>query len=133
MLADLGLHSALSSLNSEFSRISGVPVTRRVDPGPFGFSDDVELVVYRIAQEGFTNITRHAKATSAELHLTRDASGLELRVVDDGIGGVGSDGAGIRGMRERAMLVGAALTITSPADGGTEVRLTIPDNGRTAR
>ncbi|KAA0024819.1 HAMP domain-containing sensor histidine kinase [Antrihabitans cavernicola] len=129
VLADLGLHSALSSLSSEFSRISGIPVTRRVDPGPLEVGNDVELVVYRIAQESFTNVTRHAHASAVELRLTKDPTALTLRVVDDGIGGVRHDGAGIRGMRERALLVDAELTITSPADGGTEVRLDVP-NGK---
>ena len=53
-----------------------------------------------------------------------------LRIADDGMGGVAVEGAGINGMRERALLVGAALTITSPKGEGTEVRLVIPLSGR---
>jgi two-component system, NarL family, sensor histidine kinase UhpB len=59
-----------------------------------------------------------------DLHTT--AEQLTLRIADDGSGGVATEGAGINGMRERALLVNADLTITSAKDEGTEVRLAIP-------
>jgi two-component system sensor histidine kinase UhpB len=49
-----------------------------------------------------------------------------LRIADNGKGGISVEGAGITGMRERALLVHAALTITSPSNEGTEVRLVVP-------
>jgi two-component system sensor histidine kinase UhpB len=91
---------------------------------------DVELVCYRIAQESLTNIARHAEASKVWLDLHTTADELTLRIADDGRGGVAVEGAGINGMRERALLVGAALTITSPKGEGTEVRLVIPLSGR---
>lgn len=126
VLEDLGLQSALNALSSDFSQSSGVPVTRRVDPALPTLSEDVELVLYRIAQEGLTNAARHAHASRVELSLIARPGGVELRITDNGRGGVRHDGAGIRGMRERAMLVGARLTVTSPQGGGTDVRLTVP-------
>lgn len=126
VLEDLGLQSALSALSSDFSQSTGVPVTRRVEADLPSLSEDVELVLYRIAQEGLTNAARHARASNVEVSLTVRPGVLELRITDDGRGGVRQDGAGIRGMRERALLIGAQLTVTSPQDGGTDVRLTVP-------
>ena len=90
---------------------------------------DVELVVYRIAQEGLTNALRHSEARSATVSLTADAERMTLRVVDDGKGmpaELPRDTAGIAGMRERALLVGGRLSIESRPGQGTEVRLEVP-------
>ncbi|PWV78502.1 two-component system, NarL family, sensor histidine kinase UhpB [Prauserella marina] len=126
VLADLGLHSALIALSTEFSQVSGIPVTRKVDSGLSGLSEDTELVIYRIAQESLTNITRHARASTVTLSLGEHGGRLTLSVTDDGRGGVMKEGAGIRGMRERALLIGARLTVTSSPGSGTEVRLLLP-------
>jgi two-component system sensor histidine kinase UhpB len=84
-------------------------------------------VLYRIAQESLTNIARHAGASRAELALTQQRDGGVLRITDNGRGLNGAaEGAGIRGMRERAILIGADLTLGPAPAGGTEVRLTIP-------
>ncbi|GAA2108440.1 HAMP domain-containing sensor histidine kinase [Actinomadura alba] len=130
VLEDLGLQSALSALSSDFSRLSGVPVTRRADPDLPHLSAEAELVLYRIAQESLTNVTRHARATRVTLSLTAGAGDLTLSITDDGRGGVLHEGAGIRGMRERALLIGARLTIDAPPGGGTEVRLVIPHTAK---
>ncbi len=126
VLADLGLQSALSSLCSEFSRSSGVTVTRVIDDDLPDLSGDVELVLYRVAQESFTNAARHARAEHVELSLTASDDRLTLRIRDDGRGGPFDEGTGIRGMRERAKLVGATLEIAPADPSGTEVRLEIP-------
>ncbi|MGW5049536.1 histidine kinase [Actinokineospora sp. NPDC004072] len=118
VLADLGLHSALSALCGEFAEATGITVDRAIGPVP-DRGADTDLVVYRIAQESLTNIARHADATRVEVRLTATT----LRIADDGRGGVTTEGAGIRGMRERALLIGARLTIDSPPGGGTAVRL----------
>ena len=91
---------------------------------------DVELVCYRVAQESLTNIARHAGANKVWLDMHSTADRLTLRIADDGSGGVADEGAGINGMRERALLVNATLTITSAKEEGTEVRLVIPLAGR---
>ncbi|MFC0863077.1 histidine kinase [Sphaerimonospora cavernae] len=133
VLEDLGLQSALNALSSEFSQVNQVPITRAVDPGLPDLSEDVELVIYRIAQESLTNVARHARAGHVELSLTAGDGDLTLRVTDDGRGGARQEGAGIRGMRERAHLIGARLTITSPPGGGTDVRLVIPVEAERSR
>jgi two-component system sensor histidine kinase UhpB len=125
-LEDLGLHSALNALCNEFTHGTGIVVTKHIAPQLARLNPETELVCYRVAQESLTNIARHARAQKVWLDLHASAEQLSLRVADDGIGGVVTDGAGIKGMRERALLVNADLTIASPSGRGTEVRLTIP-------
>ncbi len=129
VLDDLGLSSALSALCSEFSSTAGIGVYREVDRNLPRLAPDIELVCYRVAQESLTNIARHADAGRVGLSLRVGGEALILRVTDDGRGGVAEDGAGIRGMRERALLVNATLTIDSPPGHGTVVCLTIPHRG----
>ncbi|TDD45857.1 sensor histidine kinase [Nonomuraea terrae] len=126
VLEDLGLMAAMNQLAGEFTDVSGVPVRRRFDPGLPGLGGEVELVIYRIAQEGLTNIARHARASAAELSLTAGDGTVLLRIADNGRGGPIEEGTGIRGMRERTMLIGADLTVEARPGGGTEVRLTVP-------
>ncbi|MGH3645412.1 MAG: histidine kinase [Mycobacterium sp.] len=122
----LGLHSALNALCNEFTHATGITVAKHTAPQLVRLDPDVELVCYRVAQESLTNIARHAEAEKVWLDVHATAEQLTLRIADDGRGGVATDGAGIRGMRERALLVDAALTITSSGESGTEVRMTIP-------
>ena len=86
-------------------------------------------MIYRVAQEALTNVARHARATGIELYLGAANGEVTLRVRDDGGGlppSAERSSTGIRGMRERAMLIGARLSI-GPADGGgTEVILSVP-------
>jgi two-component system sensor histidine kinase UhpB len=127
VLDDLGLLSAISALTTDFTAASEIPVSKRLDPDLPELGRDAELVLYRIAQESLTNISRHADASRVEVALTGVRDGLVLRITDDGRGLNGAtEGAGIRGMRERALLVGAQLTLGPAPSGGTEVRLTVP-------
>ncbi|MBF6455253.1 sensor histidine kinase [Nocardia cyriacigeorgica] len=126
VLDDLGLNSALSALCNEFSDTAGIEVTRDIDRALPRLAPEIELVCYRIAQEALTNVVRHAHAGHAQLSLHAHGDHLVLRVRDDGRGGVTVDGAGIRGMRERALLIDASLAITSPAGDGTDIEVTIP-------
>lgn len=125
-LEDLGLHSALNALCTDFGQATGLAVVKHIAPQSGRLKPDVELVCYRIAQESLTNVARHAEAGKVWLDLHTGATDLTLRIADDGRGGVEDEGAGINGMRERALLVNADLSISSPPDGGTEVRLVIP-------
>jgi two-component system sensor histidine kinase UhpB len=130
MLEQLGLVSALTELSRRFTESSGVRVERRFAPELPPLSDEAELAVYRVAQESLTNVARHAGATEVELALEPGAGSVVLSVADDGSGmpeAVSSNGhGGLRGMRERALLVGGVLAIKPGRDGGVEVRLEVP-------
>jgi two-component system sensor histidine kinase UhpB len=127
-LEDLGLQSALAALSNAFGDQAGIAVARRLNSSP-PLSDDQELVVYRVAQEALTNVARHASATRVELRLEHERERAVLTVRDDGRGlapGTLPSSGGIRGMRERAMLIGAQLEIDSGHGRGTEIKLSIP-------
>lgn len=127
VLEDLGLHAALQALSTDFTEATGIPVRRGIGPGLPPVGPEAELVIYRVAQEGLTNVARHAGARAVELTLSRQGSGVLLHVADDGRG-IGSSraGSGLRGMRERALLVGAELEVGPRIGGGTEVSLLVP-------
>ena len=132
MLEQLGLVSALTELSRRFADSSGVRVDRQFATDLPPLSDDAELAVYRVAQESLTNIARHADASRVEIALQPGAESVVLRVADDGRGIPNPDvsalngHSGLRGMRERALLVGGALAIKRGPDGGVEVRFEVP-------
>ncbi|NPC95993.1 sensor histidine kinase [Nocardioides sp. zg-DK7169] len=128
VLDDLGLASALAALCSEFEAHGTALVRRSVAPGLPPLGPDVELVVYRVAQEALTNAARHSGAQHVEVSLTRLGESVVLEVCDDGRDGPGSirAGAGVSGMRERALLVGGTLSVEGGAGAGTLVRLVVP-------
>ena len=127
-LEDLGLQSALSALATSFGEHAGLRVDRRLQRVA-ALTEEQELVLYRVAQEALTNIARHARASNVELSLEQNEDDVTLRVRDDGRGlpdAALSSATGIRGMRERAMLIGAQLAIRAPESGGTDVVLRVP-------
>jgi two-component system, NarL family, sensor histidine kinase UhpB len=121
-LDDLGLASALVALSERF----GLDVTRRLDRDLPALDEETELVIYRVAQEALTNVARHSGSGRVELELLASNGSLTLRVLDEGRGIDAEDGGGLRGMRERAVLVGADLRVVLREGGGTEVRLEVP-------
>lgn len=125
-LDDLGLSSALHALCNQFTQASGVDVVKHIASQADRLTSEMGLVCYRIAQESLTNVARHSGAQKVWLDLYLSADKLTLRIADNGRGGLSSEGTGITGMRERALLVDADLTITSPSGEGTEIRLVVP-------
>jgi signal transduction histidine kinase len=86
----------------------------------------VELAAYRIVQEALTNVTRHARAQVATIHLRYDDDGVIVEVTDDGIGGAAEAGNGITGMRERATALGGTMEAGSGPNGGFRVLAQLP-------
>ena len=124
-LDDLGLGSALTSLTNDVARRTGLRVERRLAAGIGPLSGEQELVVYRVAQEALTNAVRHGRARRAWVTLQGSDGCAELTVRDDGSGFdhvTADEGAGLLGMRERALLIGATLDVNSSPEG-TTVRL----------
>ena len=131
-LDDLGLASALEALASGFARRTGLAVQIRLSPDLPALGGQADLALYRVAQEALTNAARHSGATAVEVRLERAGRDVVLRVCDDGQGIAGAaPGGGVRGMRERALMVGAGLTLAaSPAGRGTVVELRVPPEAR---
>ncbi|OIJ88504.1 HAMP domain-containing sensor histidine kinase [Streptomyces colonosanans] len=127
VLDDLGLVSALISLTTDFAAHTGLRVLRHFDADLPALEPEAELVLYRVTQESLTNVARHADAERVEVSLRHADGTVVLAVCDDGRGMAAScEGAGIRGMRERALLIGATLDITPAPRTGTQIRLTVP-------
>lgn len=127
-LEELGLADALRSLCDRAARTGdGVAVACDVEDGLPALDGATQVAVYRVAQEALTNANRHAGAT--EVMVAFD--GATLTIADDGVGLTpgGAEGIGLRGMRERALTVGATLTVDGAAGAGTTVRMALPRRG----
>src|SRR3954471_3058455 len=127
-LDDLGLAAAIEG---QVDRLGGEIATSLDVEGDFSdLGGDAQLVVYRVAQEALSNAARHSGAGRVAVRLGRtDGGGVTLEVTDDGRGFAFDEsegGLGIAGMRERALLIGAELTIESRPGSGTTVRLDVP-------
>ena len=128
-LDDLGLTAAIAGQVEQLAR-PGLEAELEAEGDFSDLDDDVQLVVYRVAQEALSNAARHSDADRIAVSLRRSGDGVELEVADDGRGFAFDEserGLGIGGMRERALLVGAELTIESRPDQGTTVRLSVQD------
>ena len=128
-LDDLGLVNALISLCRRMGEPSGVRIETDLANKLPSMSPETELVIYRVAQESLTNAVRHAQASKITLSLTAVDDHITLLVRDDGRGidaPPSDDTAGVSGMRERALLIGAQLRIRSHHGAGTEVQLDVP-------
>lgn len=128
-LDDLGLAAAIEG---QVGRLGGeIETSLEVDGDFSDLGDDAQLVVYRVAQEALSNAARHSGAQRVEVRLRRtEGAGVALEVADDGRGFAFDEsqrGLGIGGMRERALLIGADLTIESRPGRGTTVRLRISE------
>lgn len=125
-LEDLGLPAAVRRLGHDASEVHSIAVDVSAVADVGAVRPEVEHAVYRIAEEAITNAVRHARAASVTMILTRRRGRVELVVTDDGAGfdpnGFDSTGHhGLNGMRERAELVGAELTVSSTAGAGTTI------------
>lgn len=129
-LDNLGLGVAIRAHCREFTRRTGVPCNVEVTEDFDDLDPAWSIALYRIAQEALTNVTRHARARSVQVQLLREAGGIRLRIMDDGIGmpaGAASrpKSHGLVGMRERMRQVGGVVRIgprdtTHPGQSGIE-------------
>ncbi len=126
-LDDLGLINALIALCSRLDRTGGVRVRRELDWHVPTLPADVELVIYRVAQEALTNAVRHAEAGEVTVALRHADGRVILTVSDDGRGlPAERHEGGLSGMRERALLIEAELEVHSDPGRGTEITLGVP-------
>jgi signal transduction histidine kinase len=132
VLDDVGLLAAVQRLAADVTARHGL--TYQVEVDGLGQAErlpaDVETVAYRVVQEAVTNVVRHARAGSVRIAAARSAGRLRVVISDDGVGfdlaRVGSGSLGLRGMHERAALVGGHVSLTAAPGHGTTVVLEVP-------
>jgi PAS domain S-box-containing protein len=131
-LDDLGLAAALRQHTTDL-RADGLRVELQTDLGEERPPPAVETALFRIAQEALNNVRKHAGTSSARVSLSREGACLRLTIEDDGCGlppNYAADPAGrhlgLRGMRERAALLGGQLAISSSPGQGTQVVAEVP-------
>ena len=128
ILEELALGPALANLARRTEAVADFEVEVTVPRVLPQMSEDVELAVYRIAQEAMTNVVRHARPSRAALAVRVTDATLTLNVSDDGVGpptGV-AVGNGLKGMRERARGIGADLVVGDACPQGTALELRVP-------
>jgi two-component system sensor histidine kinase UhpB len=134
-LDDLGFREALADLVQRLAESSSVGVTLDVDSFRSRLAPEVELVLYRVAQEALTNVIKHAGARRAHVTVRLEDGGVDMTIDDDGIGfdperatrrDESGLGLGLFGMEERVALVGGTLRIKPRLPRGTRVAAFIP-------
>jgi two-component system sensor histidine kinase UhpB len=133
-LDDFGLVSALNFLCRNFQKMCNIRVS--FQPGPARlYGKDIEIALYRIAQEALANVARHSGAGTVSVKLSHDGEAVGLSVEDDG-GGFDvaavrvrqnlHPGLGLISMKERAQMFGGSMYLTASPGGGTRVHVEIP-------
>ena len=129
-LDDFGLVPAIERLRDVVEEQGGISVDLQSNLADTRLASEVETALYRIVQEAFTNVLKHASASRVSVQLTREAGSVTLVVHDDGKGfdpaNVRAGSLGLVGMRERVGLLGGHLTIESSEDAGTMLKAEVP-------
>jgi signal transduction histidine kinase len=134
-LEDLGLVTALEMLARETGQTTNIPVEFQHQGQEIRLDPSIELALYRMAQEAFSNIIRHAQASQASLTITFKPQTVTLQITDNGRGFdvpkspaefAPSGHYGLLGLHERAELIGAALEIISVTGQGTCLNIGLP-------
>jgi signal transduction histidine kinase len=131
-LEEATLPDALQQLGKALADTHGPKVEVRCEGEPVQVPPGVASHLFRIAQEGVTNALKHARSSRIEIVLAFRSQTVELSVGDDGCGfdlaaTAERDGHfGLRGLRERAGALGAALNLDSTPGHGTQIRVTVP-------
>jgi signal transduction histidine kinase len=122
VLSDRGLGAALEALARR------IPLPVEIAATPEGrLPDTVEAAVYFVVAEAITNVARYARATHAQVAVTRDGDRVVVQVTDDGVGGADpAKGSGLRGLADRVAALDGRLEVRSPPGGGTTVHAVIP-------
>jgi len=128
---DCGLRAAFEEQLSQFSKLSGIECRLHADPDAFAAAADerFQAALYRLLQESLSNIARHAQASSVQVDLCRETSGLSMTVRDNGIGlpeRVRNGAACLSTIRQRVLAAGGQLHFASAPGQGTALSMSFP-------
>ncbi|MEO5925282.1 MAG: histidine kinase [Bryobacteraceae bacterium] len=135
MLDDLGLAASIEAECRAVFERGGPVVDIRINNLLPSVSKDAQLAIYRITQETLRNIQRHSGVHEADLHLSRVDDGIELEIMDRGLGFDRTlpgwhPGVGLASMEERTRLLGGRFQVESAPGKGTTIRVWFPSAGR---
>lgn len=126
------LQSALKALVQNVQQ-SGLSVNLRWRGDEDGFSEKQLLTLFRAAQEGLTNVQKHAGAQQVLIEVSLDAETAALKLADDGVGfdqrAIQSGSYGLQGLRERIELVRGEMTLDRSPAGGAQLVVVLPKEG----
>jgi signal transduction histidine kinase len=131
-LEDTDLDMAVRSLCARSAKRTGLDVRAECQGTFRGLGSSFKLSIFRICQEALANIVKHSGCSSALIRLEREPHTMRITIRDDGIGGVScptiisQEGSGLAIMRERAELLGGALSVISPPGMGTAITVEVP-------
>lgn len=128
-LEQAGSPAALGELAREWSASSGISAEFQETGARCRVPDEVETILFRVAQEALANAAKHSGARQVNLTLTCLDDAVLLDVHDDGTGfdaAAETDGYGLPGMRHRLAKVGGTLTVESSAGYGTTLNASVP-------
>jgi signal transduction histidine kinase len=129
MLDESGLEATIDWYLATLEKQTGIGISYEKSGNRFPISGSASIHIYRVLQEALNNVTRHSGANRAWVRLRFLADSVELAVEDHGKGfskETANPGIGLVAMRERAELLGGQLEFSTPAGGGTRVRLSVP-------
>jgi PAS domain S-box-containing protein len=131
VLDDLGLAAAAEWLVDGLMKRAKLDCDVHIDPSLADLGEPQATVLFRVLQESLTNVARHSNATSVQIRLERDADHAVLTVRDDGTGMEAGAQAkprsfGLRGIRERVLVLGGEVELTSRPGEGTTLRARVP-------
>jgi signal transduction histidine kinase len=131
ILDHLGLAAAVEWQCEEFQKRTGIKCETLFDPEDVDVDSDLGTVLFRVFQEAFINVVKHAKATEAKTSIKRTSTSIILEIADNGIGiaeeELSKSGSfGLLGIRERVYPWGGTVTVSGVRNEGTTVKITIP-------
>jgi two-component system sensor histidine kinase UhpB len=131
VLDDLGLGAAAEWLLEGLAQRAGIAFELKIDPSCVELIEPHASTLFRVMQESLTNVARHAQATRVAVRLAREGGDAVLIIADNGVGMNANARAkpgsfGLRGIRERVLLLGGVLSIASEPSGGTTVSVRLP-------
>ncbi len=137
LLDNVGLFAALRWQLKETCGNAGLKCMEAFPDEEPKFTSEAAIALFRIAQEAFTNILKHAAAKSVDIGLDLDGDALVMQISDDGkgipVGRLNAGSHGLASMRHRVRALGGRLDVRSPASGGTTLLVRIPVAGALQR
>jgi signal transduction histidine kinase len=130
-LDELGLAAAIDWQSEEFQKHTDINCELTIEPKDITLNEDLSTTIFRILQEGLTNVARHAGASKVDVNLKQGQNNIELVISDNGKGITEMEihnptSFGLMGIRERAQFLGGNVKFQGIRNKGTTISLNIP-------